>query len=211
MNTHKRLQKIDKLQKQLSNIQTSDEIIAYQTIHDDTMAFINELQFPINIHKYLLAQIADYLDTFFLKASRQETIEHIIVLIQNAVLIAKNVDEMNIMIDDDLINRQTPENYIRYPNLEDFIKVLDHIHGNITIDTILLDNDLGDGHMEGHELMNIMVMHHADVAVNWLNMHSENTVAVKRVASAIDSQRRHNAWAPEQFSTYKLNDLYFPS
>lgn len=186
-------------------------MIAYQTIHDDTIAFINELQLPINIHKYLLAQIADYFETFFLQESRQKAIKHIIGLIKNAVLIAKNVDEMNIMIDDDLINRQTPENYIRYPNLEDFINVLDHINGSITIDTILLDNDLGDGHMEGYKLMNIMVMHHADVAVNWLNMHSENTVAVKRVASAIDSQRRHNAWAPAQFSTYKLNDLYFPS
>lgn len=211
MNTHKRLQNIDKLQTQLSQIKTSDEAIAYQTIHDNTVAVINELQLPTEIHKYLLAQIADYLDTFFLQEKRQNVLKQIISIIKNAVFIAKNVDEMNIMIDDDLINRQTPENYIRYTNLEDFVKVLDHIYESITIDTILLDNDLGDGHMEGRELMNIMVMHHPDVEVNWLNMHSENTVAVKNVASAIDSQRRHNAWAPEQFSTYKLNDLYFPS
>lgn len=211
MKTHKRLQNIDKLQTQLSQIKTSDDFIAYQIIHADIVNVVNELQLPTNIHKYLLAQIADYLDTFFLQEKRQDVLKHIISIIKNAVLIAKNVDEMNIMIDDDLINRQTPDNYIRYPHLEDFITVLDHIHGSITIDTILLDNDLGDSHMEGHELMNIMVMHHADVAVNWLNMHSENTVAVKRVASAIDSQRRHNAWAPAQFSTYKLNDLYFPS
>lgn len=211
MNTHKRLQNIDKLQTQLLQIKTSDELMTYQIIHDDIVAVVNELQLPTNIHKYLLAQIADYLDTFFLQENRQAVIKQTISIIQNAVFIAKNVDEMNIMIDDDLINRQTPENYIRYTNLEDFVKVLDHIYGSITIDTILLDNDLGDGHMEGHKLMNIMVMHHPDVEVNWLNMHSENTVAVKRVASAIDSQRRHHAWAPAQFTTYKLNDLYFPS
>lgn len=211
MNTHKRLQNIAQLHTQLAQIKTSDDFIAYQIIHDDIVAVVNELQLPTNIHKYLLAQIADYFETFFVQENRQDVIKQTISIIQNAVFIAKNVDEMNIMIDDDLINRQTPENYIRYTNLEDFIKVLDHIHDCITIDTILLDNDLGDGHIEGRELMNIMVMHHADVKVNWLNMHSENTVAVKRVASAIDSQRRHNAWAPEQFSTYKLNDLYFPS
>lgn len=210
-NYHSRI--IDKLWQDLSHIDNSLRLTSFEwQVLELTGNVLKQLHLPKNIETYVKAEISvayHKIQRHQQKLSNLDAVAlDIVNIIAQADSIGQEVDYMNIMIDDDLVNRQTPPRYIRYTNLNDFITTLNVIDQPMEIDTILLDNDLGEYNLEGNALIGIMSTQFPNIKVNWLNMHSENNVAVERVAKSIASNHRHGFWTPNKFTTYKLNEIY---
>ena len=109
--------------------------------------------------------------------------------------------EYNIILDDDLISRQTPEGFLRFVTGNDLIAFM-HEHPNARINNITFDNDLGLGLPEGYDIVKTMV------SENWsvqnINLHSANVVAVHNMKSFILSASKAGVFHFNNLSTYNL-------
>lgn len=109
---------------------------------------------------------------------------------------------MNIIIDDDLTNRQTPKSFTRFSTGYDLLQFMMQ-HPNTHIDNITFDNDLGTGLPEGYDLVKEMVNN------NWhvvhINIHSANIVAVTNMISYIQSAKKMNVFDYASLSQLPLS------
>lgn len=106
---------------------------------------------------------------------------------------------MNIILDDDLINRPTPSGFKRFTTGNDLIQFMLE-NPNIIIDEITFDNDLGRDLPEGYDVVKQMVLNHWNV--NKINIHSANIIAVSNMVSFIKSAKR-----AQVFNYTSLTDL----
>lgn len=87
---------------------------------------------------------------------------------------------VNLYLDDDLINRPTPASFKRFTSAEELLTYLDQ-NPDIQIDTLSLDNDLGQDRLEGYDLVKELVKR--QVKVNCYLIHSANIVAQQNMLS----------------------------
>lgn len=106
---------------------------------------------------------------------------------------------MNIILDDDLVNRPTPSGFKRFTTGNDLMQFMLE-NPNIIIDEITFDNDLGRDLPEGYDVVKQMVLDHWNV--NKINIHSANIVAVSNMISFIKSAKR-----VQVFNYTSLTDL----
>ena len=102
---------------------------------------------------------------------------------------------LNIMLDDDLIYRQTPNNFKRFVTGNDLIDFINNHPTNLQINILTLDNDLGDGHPEGYQVLDFILEQIVDgtpITIAQLNIHSKNTVASDRMVKAVTSAMTHH-------------------
>lgn len=108
---------------------------------------------------------------------------------------------MNIIIDDDLKNRQTPNGFTRFStgfDLLEFMKKNPDTH----IENITFDNDLGSGLPEGYDIVKEMVLDNWHV--DHINLHSANIVAVTNMISYINSGKKAHVFAFDSLSQIPL-------
>lgn len=109
--------------------------------------------------------------------------------------------EYNIILDDDLISRQTPEGFLRFVTGRDLIDFM-HEHPNARIKNITFDNDLGRGLPEGYDIVKTMVLE--NWSVQNINLHSANIIAVQNMKSFILSASKAGVFHFNNLSTYNL-------
>lgn len=108
---------------------------------------------------------------------------------------------VNIIIDDDLIYRKTPKDFIRFTDSEGILSFM-HKNPDIEIDKITFDNDLGLDSLEGYDIIKVMVEYNWNVKE--VNIHSANVVAVKNSVGIINSAIRHSIIDPIPVTTDDL-------
>lgn len=96
---------------------------------------------------------------------------------------------INIILDDDLENRITPQGFTRFTTGNDLIAFMVE-NPDTEIDYITFDNDLGTGLPEGYDVVKILI--NDQWHVNHLNVHSANTVASRNMIQILSSAIRHD-------------------
>lgn len=99
---------------------------------------------------------------------------------------------MNIIIDDDLNNRQTPKSFTRFTTGNDLLAFMKKNPETI-IEHITFDNDLGDGLPEGYDIVKTMV--NDQWQVKEINLHSANIIAVRNMISYLQSALKADAFS----------------
>lgn len=94
---------------------------------------------------------------------------------------------VNLYLDDDLINRPTPTSFKRFTSGEELLAYLDQ-HPDVQIDSISLDNDLGQGKIEGYDLVKELINRQV-VAKRYL-IHTANIIAQQNMISYLAQAMR---------------------
>ena len=97
---------------------------------------------------------------------------------------------VNLYLDDDLINRPTPASFKRFTSAEELLTYLDQ-NPDIQIDTLSLDNDLGQDKLEGYDLVKELVKR--QVKVNCYLIHSANIIAQQNMLSYLTQAMKFKA------------------
>lgn len=95
---------------------------------------------------------------------------------------------MNIIIDDDLQNRITPNGFTRFSTGNDLIDFIES-HPNFKVENITFDNDLGTGLPEGYDIVKVLIAN--TWQVEHFNLHTANVVAQRNMAQILQSAMRH--------------------
>lgn len=111
---------------------------------------------------------------------------------------------MNIMIDDDLTYRPTPNGFIRFTTVTDALNYLERCQKPLVLDSVLLDNDLGEHTPEGHTFLEALTERLGGITIKQLNIHSQNTVAVRGMLNYLKSADRNGFGVVEHVTTYDL-------
>lgn len=91
-----------------------------------------------------------------------------------------------IYLDDDLEDRKTPFGWMRFTTGEDLIKYYESSKPDIF--AISFDNDLGEGIMEGYDVLKYVIDN--DWGVKRVLFHSANNIAVKNMKSYVLSANK---------------------
>lgn len=123
------------------------------------------------------------------------------------ILSTTDTKGLNIMLDDDLEYRPTPEGFIRYISMSEAVEDLTRINqvNPVKISTLLLDNDLGYNTPEGHHFLEWLLEGDLNISVDYVNIHSQNIVAAKSMRLYLESAKRHNLWKDTKVTWYDLN------
>ena len=113
---------------------------------------------------------------------------------------------MKLMIDDDLVYRKTPNGFYRVTTVPEAIDYLDRLERHVELSEVLLDNDLGEDTLEGYKFLEALIEGDRDVHIEWLNIHSRNTVAVAKMVAYLESARRHGIAITDRITTLTLED-----
>lgn len=108
---------------------------------------------------------------------------------------------MNIILDDDLENRQTPTGFTRFTTGFDLMEFMKQ-NPDTNIEYITFDNDLGSGLPEGYDVVKEMILD--NWRVKYINLHSANTVAVKNMISYIQSAVKSDVFKYERLTKRPL-------
>lgn len=111
---------------------------------------------------------------------------------------------MKIMIDDDLTYRPTPDGFIRFTTVTDALTYLERCQKPLALDVVLLDNDLGEYTPEGHTFLEALTERLSSITIKQLNIHSQNTVAVRSMLNYLKSADRNGLGIVERVTTYDL-------
>lgn len=111
---------------------------------------------------------------------------------------------MNIMIDDDLVYRPTPDGFIRFTTVTDALSYLERRQKPQALDSVLLDNDLGEYTPEGHTFLEALTERLSGITIKRLNIHSQNAVAVHGMLNYLKSADRNGFSIVEHVTTYDL-------
>lgn len=95
---------------------------------------------------------------------------------------------MNIIIDDDLQNRITPNGFTRFSTGNDLIDFIEG-HPKFKVENITFDNDLGTGLPEGYDIVKVLIEN--EWQVENFNLHTANVVAQRNMAQILQSAMRH--------------------
>ena len=114
---------------------------------------------------------------------------------------------LRIMLDDDLEYRPTPEGFIRYTSMPEAVIGLTNmaLESTVRLSVLLLDNDLGDNTPEGHKFLEWLLEGDLDIMVDYVNIHSQNIVAVTAMRAYLESAKRHNIWTDTMVTWYDLD------
>lgn len=112
---------------------------------------------------------------------------------------------MNIMIDDDLTYRPTPNGFIRFTTVTDALTYLERCQKPLALNVVLLDNDLGKYTPEGHTFLEALTECLSGITIRQLNIHSQNTVAVRGMLNYLKSADRNGFGVVEHVTTYDLS------
>lgn len=115
--------------------------------------------------------------------------------------------ELKVMLDDDLDYRPTPEGFIRYTSMPEAVEELTSmaLEAPVRLSVLLLDNDLGDNSPEGHHFLEWLLEGDLNIAVDYVNIHSQNIVAVTAMRAYLESAKRHNLWIDTEVTWYDLD------
>lgn len=108
------------------------------------------------------------------------------------------------MIDDDLVYRPTPAGFIRFTTVTDALNYLERCQKPQVLDVVLLDNDLGQHTSEGHTFLEALTERLSGITIRHLNIHSQNTVAVRGMLNYLRSADRNGFGVVEQVTTDDL-------
>lgn len=122
------------------------------------------------------------------------------------VLSTTEMSGLKVMLDDDLEYRPTPEGFIRYTSMSEAVEELTSmaLEAHIRLSVLLLDNDLGDNTPEGHKFLEWLLEGDLDIQVDYVNIHSQNIVAVTAMRAYLESAKRHNIWTATKVTWYDL-------
>lgn len=122
------------------------------------------------------------------------------------VLSTTEMNVLKVMLDDDLDYRPTPEGFIRYTSMPEAVSDLTSmaLEAPVRLSVLLLDNDLGDNTPEGHKFLEWLLEGDLDIQVDYVNIHSQNIVAVTAMRAYLESAKRHNIWADTKVTWYDL-------
>ena len=111
------------------------------------------------------------------------------------------------MLDDDLEYRPTPKGFIRYTSMPEAVADLTSMALEVPVglSVLLLDNDLGDNTPEGHKFLEWLLEGDLDIMVDYVNIHSQNIVAVTAMRAYLESAKRHNIWTDTMVTWYDLD------
>lgn len=115
--------------------------------------------------------------------------------------------ELKVMLDDDLEYRHTPKGFIRYTSMPEAVTELTRmtLEVPVRLSVLLLDNYLGDNTPEGHKLLEWLLEGDLDIMVDYVNIHSQNIVAVTAMRAYLESAKRHNIWTDTMVTWYDLD------
>lgn len=113
-----------------------------------------------------------------------------------------NAKGVNIYLDDDLDNRPTPPHFKRFVSGEDLIQ---YLVTKPDINWISFDNDLGQGKLEGYDVVKYMVNH--GIGAGHYNVHSRNIVAEENMQKYLESAMEHGVIRRQPVTTYKETNL----
>lgn len=122
------------------------------------------------------------------------------------VLSTTKMNGLKVMLDDDLDYRPTPEGFIRYTSMPEAVADLTSmaLEAPLRLSVLLLDNDLGDNTPEGHKFLEWLLEGDLDIQVEYVNIHSQNIVAVTAMRAYLESAKRHNIWTDTKVTLYDL-------
>lgn len=122
------------------------------------------------------------------------------------VLSTTEMNGLKVMLDDDLDYRPTPEGFIRYTSMPEAVADLTSmaLEAPLRLSVLLLDNDLGDNTPEGHKLLEWLLEGDLDIQVDYVNINSQNIVAVTAMRAYLESAKRHNVWTDTKVTWYDL-------
>lgn len=122
------------------------------------------------------------------------------------VLSTTKMNGLKVMLDDDLDYRPTPEGFIRYTSMPEAVADLTSmaLEAPLRLSVLLLDNDLGDNTPEGHKFLEWLLDGDLDIPVEYVNIHSQNIVAVTAMRAYLESAKRHNIWTDTKVTWYDL-------
>ena len=114
--------------------------------------------------------------------------------------------ELKVILDDDLEYRPTPEGFVRYTSMPEAVEDLTRINqvNPLEISTLLLDNDLGNNTPEGHHFLEWLLEGDLNISVDYINIHSQNIIAVTAMRAYIESAKRHGLWTDTKVTYYDL-------
>ena len=114
---------------------------------------------------------------------------------------------LKVMIDDDLEYRPTPDGFTRYTSMPEAVGALTKmaLEAPVRLSVLLLDNDLGDNAPEGHHFLEWLLECDLDISVDYVNIHSQNIVAVIAMRAYLESAKRHGLWTGTKVTRYDLN------
>lgn len=93
------------------------------------------------------------------------------------------MDCIDIILDDDLENRKTPRDYVRFTTGNDLLDFMRKNPGQ-KIGTITFDNDLGLNLPQGYDVVKTMIFYNWDVS--HVNIHSANVVAKNAMKQTLE-------------------------
>lgn len=114
---------------------------------------------------------------------------------------------LKVMLDDDLTYRPTPEGFVRYMSMPEAVADLTRmsLEAPVRLSVLLLDNDLGNNTPEGHRFLEWLLEGDLDITVDYVNIHSQNIVAVTAMRAYLESAKRHGIWTDTKVTWYDLN------
>ena len=115
--------------------------------------------------------------------------------------------ELRVMLDDDLTYRPTPEGFVRYTSMPEAVADLTRmsLEAPVRLSVLLLDNDLGNNTPEGHHFLEWLLEGDLNIAVDYINIHSQNIVAVTAMRAYLESAKRHHIWTDTKVTWYDLD------
>lgn len=114
---------------------------------------------------------------------------------------------VKVMLDDDLEYRPTPDGFTRYTSMPEAVADLTSmaLEAPVRLSVLLLDNDLGDNTPEGHKFLEWLIEGDLDISLDYINIHSQNIVAVTAMRAYLESAKRHNIWVDTKVTWYDLD------
>lgn len=121
-----------------------------------------------------------------------------------------NLDDkkgLKVMLDDDLEYRPTPKGFIRYTSMPEAVTELTRmaLGAPVRLSVLILYNDLGDNTTEGPKFLEWLLEGDLDITVDYVNIHSQNIVAVTAMRAYLESAKRHNLWTDTKVTWYDLD------
>lgn len=128
------------------------------------------------------------------------------VLSADYIIEHTNGIELKVMLDDDLEYRPTPDGFTRYISMPEAVEALTKmaLEAPVRLSVLLLDNDLGDNAPEGHHFLEWLLEGELDISVDYVNIHSQNIVAVTAMRAYLESAKRHGLWTDTKVTWYNL-------
>lgn len=75
----------------------------------------------------------------------------------------------------------------------------------VRLSVLLLDNDLCDNTPEGHHFLEWLLEGGLDITVDYVNIHSQNIVAVTAMRAYLESAKRHSLLTDTRVTWYNLS------